>query len=247
MPRAEDYEHLPYYDQVIRLGMRDKSFDTGTTGDYLTTIHPNNSGRIIINLPGFQGAKDGFNDKHRKLAQYMQGEGLGAVIRGKGPGWSDLDSFPMDYPLRGMIDSALHEAFKISGSTNPELMLIGTSAGAGIAAAIAYEYDAITKMLLMAPGDNMGRGAVKRGLRRFTGEVCIVIGQNDANVGVNAGQTFYDLATGASRRKLFIIPDCGHQFEGETNGRIMSQAPFYAFARSNRPKFPDPEGGMVLY
>lgn len=61
------------------------------------------------------------------------------------------------------------------------------------------------------------------------------------------GRVFYNLATSASRRELFIIEHCDHNFRGEINGRIMSEAPFYAFATGERPNFPDPLGGMVLY
>ena len=44
-----------------------------------------------------------------------------------------------------------------------------------------------------------------------------------------------------------MIPNCDHQFKGEVNGRIMSQAPFYAFATGDKPAFPDPNGGIKLY
>ncbi len=246
MPKAEDYEHLPI--NLVHLEWKAQakngqehllSFDIA--------VHPNTSGRIIINYPGFKGAMDGYNLKHKKLAWYMQGEGLGAVVRGKGPGFDDFRGSTDDIQLRKMIDYSLENAQAISGATKPEVLLIGTSAGGGAAAAIAYEYERVARILLMAPGDNIGGRAVRNGLRHFAGEVFIVIGEQDENVKPEAGQRFYDLATGANIRKLFVIPDCDHNFRGEVNGRIMSEAPFYAFARGKRPKFPDPKGGMVLY
>ena len=129
-------------------------------------------------------------------------------------------------------------------------MLMGFSAGASAIAGAAHHFPEVTKVLLYAPSGDMGQEAVRQGLRDFHGEVYIVIGAQDEVVGVEAGQLFYDLATGASHKELFTIPDCGHQFRGEANGRIMSQAPFYAFAADatdRSPQFPDPTGGIRLY
>lgn len=246
MPRAEDYEHLP----IEQVHLQWQATSQKGQKRLLSTdiaIHPNSSGKIIINYPGFRGDREGFNDKHRKLAQYMQGENLGAVVRSKGPGFSDFDGFTDDVLLRKVLVYSLENAQSISGLQSPEVFLIGTSAGAGAAAAIAFEFKEVTRMLLMAPGANIGMHIVAKGLRRFTGEVFVVIGAKDENVGLRAGQHFYNLATAASKRELFVIPNCDHQFRGEQNGKYMSQAPFYAFANGTRPKFPDPEDGMVLY
>lgn len=59
MPKVEDYEHLPieyihFYPDLA--------------------IHPNRSGRIVVNYPGYRGVIDGYEGKHKKLAQFMQGE-----------------------------------------------------------------------------------------------------------------------------------------------------------------------------
>lgn len=252
MPRVEDYKHLPIEEvHLVWTAKPNKPNHRDSRTERLLeldlAVHPNTSGRIIINYPGWQGAREGYMDKHMKLAQYMQGENLGAVVRGKGPDFPDFDGFTNDVQLRQMIDYSLENAQAICGAQKPEVLLIGTSAGAGAAAAIAYDYERVSRILLMAPGDNMGRKVLREGLQRFAGEVFIVIGENDTNVGVGSGQVFYDLAIRAARRELFVIPDCDHNLSGEVNGRIMSQAPFYAFAKVERPKFPDPLGGIVLY
>lgn len=246
MPRAEDYEHLPIQQVHLEWKAQAKNGQEVELGLDIA-VHPNTSGRIIINYPGYLGAMDGYNQKHRKLALYMQGEGLGAVVRGKGPGFPDFEGFTDDTQLRRMIDYSLDNAEVISGAKRPEVLLIGTSAGGGAVAAIARDYETVARILLMAPGSNMGMAQISTGLKEFAGEVFIVIGEQDKSVGAGAGKTFYNLATKASRRELFVIPDCDHNFTGEVNGRIMSEAPFYAFALGARPKFPDPSGGMVLY
>lgn len=252
MPRAEDYEHLPI--QQVTLEWMAKPNDPQAKGgkgygeEHLlkldVAIHPNKSGRIIVNYPGFGGDIDGYNLKYRKLAQYMQGEGLGGVLRSSGP---DFWGYTVDTGLRRMLDYTYENAEEISGVTKPEVLLMGFSAGASAIAAVAHSYERVSRMLLMAPSGDMGMKEVTEGLKRFAGEIFIVIGREDDVVGVEAGQTFYDLATGASHRELHIIPNCDHQFKGELNGRIMSQAPFYAFGTGEKPLFPDPQGGIVLY
>jgi hypothetical protein len=210
------------------------------------SLHPNTSGRIIINYPGWRGNIDGFNNKHKKLAQYMQGEGLGAVVRGKGPGFPDFEGFAIDTQLKKMLEYSLNNAEYLCSSQNPELLLIGTSAGGGAVAAVASEYDAVSRILLMAPAINIGEEEVEK-MGEFPGEVFIVIGRDDTVVGVDSGKYFLDLAKRASRKELFVIDDCDHNFSGSANGRLMSIAPFYAFAKTVRPNFPDKSGGIILY
>lgn len=74
-----------------------------------------------------------------------------------------------------------------------------------------------------------------------------MIGQNDDNLGPTAGSWFHSMARGAIHKELFVIPNCDHQFRGEVNGRIMSQAPFYAFTGGKKPDFPVAGGGIKLY
>ncbi len=255
MPKAENYKHLPTEFIPISWKARSNIADLGS-GRILgeeyhlnleIAVHPNKSGKIIINYPGLLGSREGFKNKYQKLAQYMQGEGLGAVIRAHGPGFPSFAGFTDDVLLRRVLTYALENTLNICGTKNPEIFMVGTSAGAGAVAASAAESENVKKILLIAPGANIGLKALIKGLKLFKGEVCIVIGEDDENVGASNGQYFYDFASGASYRKIFFIPNCDHQFTGKTNGKILSRAPFYAFAEGKRPNFPDPENGIILY
>lgn len=252
MPRAEDYEHLPI--RQVPLEWMIKPNDPRAKGgngydqehqlQIDLAVHPNQSGRIIVNYPGLGGDIDGYNLKYKKLALYMQGENLGAVVRSEGP---NFWGYMPDTSLRKMLEYSYEHEEEISGVAKPEFLLMGFSAGASAIAAVAHDYERVSRILLMAPSGDMGMKAVTEGLQKFAGEVFIVIGREDDVVGVEAGQKFYEMATGASKRELYVITNCDHQFKGELNGRIMSQAPFYAFARGEKPQFPNPEGGIVLY
>lgn len=85
------------------------------------------------------------------------------------------------------------------------------------------------------------------GIKEFKGKVCIVVGSGQNAIGMEIGQMFFDYFENAKHKEIFEIPNCDHQFRGEVNGRIYSQAPVYAFSDEIKIKFPDPEGGIKLY
>ncbi len=209
-------------------------------------VHPYSNGVIVVNYPGINGDIDGYNNKYGQLADFVQEKGIGTVVR---MGNRFYDELP--YP-QGMIDNfkfvldyCLANGRDLSERSDPKLYLMGFSAGASTIAAVANDYSAVEKILLMAPSGDAGSGAIERSLGRFAGEVYIAIGDRDEVVGPQTGKTFYDLATAAKVRKLVTIPDCDHQFRGERNGIIMSKAPLWAFAGDIT--FPAPAGGKRLY
>lgn len=207
-------------------------------------IHPNLSRRVIINVPGANGDIDGFEEKYKNLAHHIQSSDLGAVVRTDN---NFIAGYLPDARLRAALQYTREHAWEICGEAKPEVMLMGFSAGASAIAAIAHEYPEVTKILLQAPSGDMPEKMIKDGLKKFKGDVVIVQGEKDEVVGPKAGKIFHDLATGASHKELIMVPDCDHQFRGEANGRIMSEAPFYAFTKGVKPKFPDPQGGIKLY
>ena len=208
--------------------------------------HPLSNGVIVINYPGITRDIDGYNNKYGQQADFIQEKGIGTVVRMGNPFYDELP-----YP-DGMIDNfkyvveyCLSHGKELSGKAKPTLYLMGFSAGSSTIAAVAGDYSAVEKILLMAPSGDVGQEAVERGLAKFRGEVYIAVGDKDEIVGPEAGRTFYDLATAAKVRKLVIVPNCNHQFFGEANGKIMSKAPLWAFAGDTT--FPSPESGKVLY
>lgn len=204
-------------------------------------IHPLNNGKILINYPGAEGDINGYNRKYETLANHIVDSKLAAVVRSGNPYVGKWDT-----SIRKMLDYVLEHSQEICGSKQPELYLMGFSAGAGSISTLAWEYPEVTKILLMAPAISVGADAVAKGLRQFTGEVYIVIGDSDEVVKPEAGETFFNFCDVASRKELFIIENCDHQFRGEKNGKILSHAPFYAFLE-DKPAFPDYEAGIFLY
>jgi pimeloyl-ACP methyl ester carboxylesterase len=203
------------------------------------------SAAIIINYPGFKGDIDGYNKKHLTLAQLMAQRRLGGVVQ-MGNAYRENRDYKLSVinDLRAVVEHALEHARHICGVARPDLYLIGTSAGGGAVAAVAGEYRAVKKILLMAPSTNAAQTIVKKRFPQFTGEVYIVVGEKD-DVSIDAAPYYYGLAKEAKRRELVVIPDCDHQFTGTINGQIMGKAPFWAFGGDTT--FPSPEGGPILY
>ena len=204
-------------------------------------IHPLKNRKILINYPGAEGDIHGYNRKYETLANHIVDSELAAVVRSGNPYVGKWDT-----SIRKMLDYVLEHSQEICGSKEPELYLMGFSAGAGSISTLAWEYPEVTKILLMAPAIGVGEDAVAKGLRQFTGEVYIVIGDSDEVVKPTAGEIFFNFCDVASRKELFVIEDCDHQFKGEKNGRILSHAPFYAFL-DEKPVFPDYDAGIFLY
>lgn len=197
-------------------------------------IYPNLSGRIIINYPGFDEGIDGINLRYKDIALKMQSVNLGSVIRCAHP---IPTNFLPTTNLKKAIDYSLENAEIICGFKKPKINLMGFSAGASAIAAVAASYQEVSKILLIAPSGDTPKELVQEKFEKFTGEVYIIIGENDEVVGTRAGQIYYDLAISARHREFHIIPNCDHYFNGEINDNIFKKAPFYAFTQGKKPEF----------
>lgn len=206
-------------------------------------IHPFNNGKIVINYPGADGSINGYNDKYIKIANYLIENKIGAVVRI--PNISSL-GFGWDINLRETLSYVLDHSIEICGSDKPEIYLMGTSAGACAIAMIAWEYPEIKKILLTEPAIVFSGESGIEGIKEYIGEVVIVVGDSDTALGKPVGDKFFNYFINASHKEIFEIKNCDHQFKGEINGRIFSQAPIYAFGEK-KIKFPNPNGGVKLY
>ena len=210
-------------------------------------VHPSPDAQaIIINYPGYLGSIDGYNKKYATIADHLSQKKVGAVVRMANTLWPHINyrQSVLD-DLRAVIRYTLGHAAEMCATATPDIYLMGFSAGAGAVAAVAAEYPAVKKILLMAPSEDAGKTATKDGLAAFSGEVYIVVGSDDEVVGFEAGRRFLQMGILSPSRHLVVLPNCDHQFRGRVNGQIMSKAPLWAFAGDET--FPSPEGGIELY
>jgi dienelactone hydrolase len=209
-------------------------------------IHPNKkSGAVVLIYPGARGNMHGHNDKYAKIAQDIVARDIGAVVRMnnytcEGERYADT----MMANITAVYDYIrLHQEL-ICGAPL-QLYLMGFSAGGGACAAFAARVGATVapKLLLLAPAWNVREA--EHTFAAYKGDVFIAVGDKDEVTGVHSADLFFEHAKSAASRTLTIVPDCDHQFRGETCGKIFSKAPRWAFAGDT--SFPSPEGGIVLY
>jgi hypothetical protein len=208
-------------------------------------VHPSESGNIVINYPGKEESIDGYCGKYRNLADFVQEKGVGAVVRSGNHLWKWLSYVQsVQDDLRLIIDYAVSHSHEICGSENPSVFLMGFSGGSFATAAVAHEFPQVEKILLTGPAYGNQRDIVEAGLASYTGEVYILLGDNDHVLCGRAGRDFYDMAAAASRKELVVVRNCDHYFRHEVNDKIFSKAPLWAFA--GETAFPSPEGGVRL-
>lgn len=208
-------------------------------------IHPCESKHILLAMPGWDGHIDGYAQKYAKLASFIVEKDVAAVVRSGNHPVSGVDfEISCVEQLRAMADHALANASRICGNNAPSLLLMGFSAGASAIAAIASSTPEVEGILLLAPSADAGAAAVQASMEAFTGNAHVIVGDQDQVVGDFPRQVASWSPPGA-RRELVLLPKCDHQFRGANNGRIMSQAPLWAF--SELDPFPHPTAGRLLY
>jgi pimeloyl-ACP methyl ester carboxylesterase len=203
------------------------------------------NGIIVINYPGFGGDIDGYRQKYKRLAGFVQ-DNVGAVARLSNVNHPDLHySHSCVNDLRAVVEYVCQHGVDICGAREPRIFIMAISAGGSAAAVIAHEFPGVERLLLVAPSDDAGFEAIASGLRLFCGQLFIAVGKQDEVVGTDLARQLCSLADKASSRRLEIIDGCDHMFMGRRNGRILSSLPMWAF-RDDAPA-PSEERGIDIY
>ena len=218
---------------------------------------PTTSGRLIVQAPGTSEGKEGAENRYVRLGDLLQARGIATLVSFNPPRPDAQFKYPNEpYSYRDaswnriyvesmayVVEHCLKSAAQLCGATEPEVYLAGFSSGGSVAGAVAPFFPAITKILLVSAYDSVDRFFLA-GLRRYTGEVYVAYGEEDAPAAVLA-MMIPALARSASAVQARAVPGCGHSFSGETNGRVLSKAYLWAFAGDD--SFPSPDGGVPLY
>lgn len=231
---------------MISLSIKIKDTDVYTE----IKIHQLNCNSIIINVPGYGGSIDGYDNKYEKLSEYIINEKLSAIIQMENPALPKaVYGITLIKSIESVIEYAIENSIEICGNKTPDIYLIGMSAGGGAIAIIAHKYSQVKKLLFMCPanGNVFSVGDANMEIKLFTGEIYIVTGENDEVISPKYVKEFAISALNgdASKVEFIIIPDCNHHFTGEKNGRILSRAPFWAFGTDII--FPRIENSCKLY
>jgi alpha/beta superfamily hydrolase len=200
--------------------------------------HPATSTKLVIIYPGLNATPDGesrhFTQAHpyryRRLAERLQSEGVAAVIRVANPpcGYYGDGQVALDR-LRRAIDYALEHARALCGNRRPELYLMGFSAGAGAAAALAGDYQP-RRMLLIAPSGDVDPQRIIAGLKEYAGQLVLLVGEKDKVVGRDAACLFDEISPAARHKQVLFVQDCDHFFTREDHDRLLEETSLRVFA-----------------
>ena len=223
---------------------------------------PTMSGRFIIQAPGTSEVKEGVGNRYVHLGEFLHARGIATLVSFNPP-WPDgqFDHPDEPYSYRGaswnriyvegmahLVEHCLAQGEALCGVSQPEVYLAGFSSGGSVVVTVAPFFAAVKKILLVSTYDSVGVGSMGwfflSGLRSYTGEVYVAYGEEDAPAAMLA-MTLPALARSARAVHARAVPNCGHSFSGETNGRALSKAYLWAFAGDDT--FPSPDGGIPLY
>ena len=211
--------------------------------DVQFAVHPATCDRLVIIYPGLDASMDGesrhFTQAHplryRRLAERLQAEGVAAVLRLANPpsGYYGDGQVAVDRLARA-IDYALAHARAMCGHRRPELCLMGFSAGAGAAAALAGAYQP-KRLLLIAPSGDAGPRRIVAGLREYTGQLVILVGEEDRVVGRDAACLFDEISPSACPKEVRLVPGCDHFFTRPDHDQLLEETSLRLFAASDKP------------
>jgi alpha/beta superfamily hydrolase len=200
--------------------------------------HPTTCTKIVIIYPGLNATLDGESrvftqaspHRYRRLAERLQSEGVAAAIRVTNPrcGYYGGGQVALDR-LRRAIDYALGHAQALCGDRRPELYLMGFSAGAGAAAALASDYQP-SRMLLIAPSGDVGPRRILTGLKEYAGELVLLVGEKDEVVGRDAACLFDEISPAVRHKQVLFVADCDHFFTREDHDRLFEETSLRVFA-----------------
>jgi hypothetical protein len=212
-----------------------------------TTVYPTQTGTVIINAPGAGESKEGRGGRYTRIAQALQESGVGSVVLYSPPrpdGYSGVQWDPYTYrgaswnriaveSMRHVVGYALEHAEELCGAKEPVLYLAGFSAGGSVCGAVAADYGAVQKLLLVSAYDSVGE-SFYAGIRAFEGEVYMVYGDRDPLAGFLA-YVMPSIAPAVRAVHVRQVADCDHGFSGERNERELRQAYLWAFGEGSPP------------
>jgi dienelactone hydrolase len=195
-------------------------------GDIEIAVHTqkNKSSNIFLIVPGVDGSIDGHQEKYLKIAEDINSYEDSTVIRMSNP---FIHSERLDKNLRAVLDYIANNEDALNINSDYKIYAMGHSLGATNLAQISWEYPEFAKLLLINPTPKIDSNSTIQGLRKFKGEVTLLVGQRDQNFqGIEK-----IINTLLSERKIesVIIPNANHHFAGEAFPIFLQAAKKYLF------------------
>ena len=191
-------------------------------------IHPSKDSKtILLLIPGVDGSVDGFENKYVTIAEANQKKHCVAVVRISNP---FISSFHWESNVRHILDYIEVNKKEVCGNETYDLYIQAHSAGASVAAVIAYKYDAIKRLLLINIAMGLNTAGIIEGIKRFSGEVTLLIGDKDPSLQSAKQIQFSETSQNA---QIVIAKNADHDFSGDSFPIFLEAANKYLFKGSS--------------
>jgi len=156
-----------------------------TQGDFIidvsmdVRVHTLKSKTVVIILPGIDGSVDGYENKYIRMAERIVERQHKAVVRLSN---HFITSLHWEDNLRRAIEYVDQNAAELFGHNTINVEIFGHSAGAAMAARLAWEYPEITKLLLVNMAAALAPEKILTGLTQYKNEYHLVFGSEDPSV-----------------------------------------------------------------
>ena len=164
---------------------------------------------VLVIIVGYNGSVNGYENKYFKIAKRAN-EIYGStvfIVDNNERNW---------YSPKNYFKAIMHYVKENTINSNIKIKLFGISAGATLALYYAWEYTEINNLLLVNPPlikENIE--LTINGMKLFTGNSTLVIGQNDPSY--EFGKLFYDDRSLNIFNNVILFDNADHNFKGLLN------------------------------
>lgn len=165
-------------------------------------INYGKSNRYVLLIPGIDGSVNGYKDKYKTIAKRLVQDYDATVVQMSNP---HVPSGKWELSVCKVLN---YIETQVKKSIDANLYVMGFSLGGYLIGTIAYEYDYITKLLLINPAKMLDTEPLLTGLDKFNGQATILFGGQDITADIIDKMT----ETGS---RVEMVNGADHYFSGE--------------------------------
>lgn len=176
-----------------------------TVNAYLdVAVHQGGNKTVVLIVPGIDGTIDGYDDKYLKMAQLINDVHGYNVVRISNP---FISSFHWEDNIRKALEFIRSDKEKLFVEKPDRIYIVAHSAGASVAAWIAFEKPDVKGLVLINMAYELKPEKIEYGLNNFNGKVDLVYGSKDPSLGFGVANK--------SRFHLSLVEGADHYFSNE--------------------------------
>lgn len=176
------------------------------------------SSTYVLIIPGIDGSRDGYKNKYKTIAERLNHRYNATVVRMSNP---HVPGGNWELSVRKVMEYIERE-FNLRKKSISAMYAMGFSLGGYLVGSIAYEYDFISKLLLINPASKLNRDTFFSGLQKFHGKATILLGDHDP---------MFKYAEKLQRlgSQIVVVPGADHNFSGEHFDTFLNSPAKYLF------------------